>query len=371
MYRILALFFIFNFSNYLYGQSNRVAILDFENISGISKYDGLGKAMSSMLISDIEANVSPKRLQLIERSQLQKVLKEQNLQASGNVNKNTAVKTGKILGVNYILVGDVYILNDQLIINARLTNTETGDIIFSKKQEGKLLSWLNLKTNIAKDIAASFSQPFTEPTIPDNDISLATLTTYGNAITAKDKGDTSLADKLVETIQEFSPDFKYVEDLKKEINQIKEQLLVQSKKIATLEQSGGRVVNAKTYIECYNNLINPLTDDSTAIYYLEYIIDHFPKEASLNQELYAYPLIWNDIKWKFFISNKKLVISDLTRMINHINYTNNKSIASHIYAQRIQFINLWINSNKENGEFFDQDVQKMIFNLNDLIANFK
>jgi hypothetical protein len=43
--------FTFLFSN---AQVIRVAILDFENISGIPKYDGLGKAMSSMLISDIE-----------------------------------------------------------------------------------------------------------------------------------------------------------------------------------------------------------------------------------------------------------------------------------------------------------------------------
>ena len=59
-----------------YSQQIKVAIVDFDNTSGISKYDGLGKAMSSMLISDIEANVSPKRLQLVERSQINKILKE-------------------------------------------------------------------------------------------------------------------------------------------------------------------------------------------------------------------------------------------------------------------------------------------------------
>ena len=57
-------------------QPTRVAILDFENISGIAKYDGLRKAMSSMLISDIEANVSSKRSQMVARAKMQKVLKE-------------------------------------------------------------------------------------------------------------------------------------------------------------------------------------------------------------------------------------------------------------------------------------------------------
>ena len=54
-------------------QTSRIAILDFQNISGISKYDGLGKAMSSMLISDIESNISIKRLQFVERGQIQKI----------------------------------------------------------------------------------------------------------------------------------------------------------------------------------------------------------------------------------------------------------------------------------------------------------
>lgn len=219
----------------VYSQSIRVAILDFENISGIAKYDGLGKAMSSMLISDIEANVSPKRLQLVERAQIQKVLKEQKFQTSVNVNKNSAVQAGKILGVNYLLVGDIYILNDQLIINARLTNTETGDIVFSKKQEGKLVSWLILKTNIAKNLAQSLSQPFTIPTIPDKEIATATITTFGNAIAAKDSGNYQMAENLSSTVNDYNPEFKYIEDLKNEIDNIKKQVDQNTQKISKLE----------------------------------------------------------------------------------------------------------------------------------------
>ena len=137
MKKILILIFVLVFNFLSYSQSIKIAILDFENTSGIAKYDGLGKAMSSMLITDIESNVSPKRLQLVERAQIQKILKEQNFQSSSAVDKTTTVKAGKILGVKYLLVGDIYILNDVLVINARLTDTETGDIKFSKKQERK------------------------------------------------------------------------------------------------------------------------------------------------------------------------------------------------------------------------------------------
>ena len=230
-----------------FAQTTRVAILDFENISGIAKYDGLGKAMSSMLISDIEANVSPKRLQLVERAQIQKVLKEQDFQVSGSVNKSTAVQAGQILGVSYLLVGDIYILNDQLIINARLTNTETGDIVFAKNQEGKTVAWLTLKTNIAKDISISLSQPFIEPTIPDKEISVATITTFGNAVAAKDSGNFKMAETLSSTVIDFNPEFRYVDDLKKEIDELKKQVAKNTADIKILNEEVNE--NVTDYLE--------------------------------------------------------------------------------------------------------------------------
>ena len=238
----------------LNAQNIKVAILDFENTSGIAKYNGLGKAMSSMLITDIEANVSPKRLQLVERSQIQKVLKEQNFQATSAVDKTSSVKAGKLLGVKYLLVGDIYILNDVLVINARLTDTETADIKFSKKQEGKLVGWLNLKTNIAKELAASIAMPFTEPNIPDKEMNMATITSFGNAITAKDEGKIEKAEEIVNTIQEFSPDFKYLDDLKSQLDELKKQVEKNTADIKVLEKSGGRIINSSTPKEIMNNM---------------------------------------------------------------------------------------------------------------------
>ena len=88
-----------------------------------------------------------------------------------------------------MLVGDVFVLNEVLTINARLINTETGDIVFSKKQEGKTASWLALKTNIAKDISTNLAVAFTSPRMPDIETPFATITSFANAINAKDIGD--------------------------------------------------------------------------------------------------------------------------------------------------------------------------------------
>jgi TolB-like protein len=209
MKRLVCLYFIFFSSNIVIAQTIRIAILDFDNISGIAKYDGLGKAMSSMLISDIESNVSSETLQLVERAQVQKILKEQNFQASGNVNKNTAVQTGKILGVNYLLVGDVYILNDQLIINARLTNTETGDIVFSKKQEGKLVNWLTLKSNIAGEISTKLKIPINTLTLNSDITNEKSILLYAEGINYIDKNELDSANIILTELKYSDKSFNY------------------------------------------------------------------------------------------------------------------------------------------------------------------
>ena len=58
-------FFILIQINFVKSQNIRVAILNFDNLTNNAKYDGLGKALSSMLISDIESNISSKKIQLI------------------------------------------------------------------------------------------------------------------------------------------------------------------------------------------------------------------------------------------------------------------------------------------------------------------
>jgi TolB-like protein len=206
--KFVFLIFIF-FNLFCYSQQIKVAIVDFDNTSGISKYDGLGKAMSSMLISDIEANVSPKRLQLVERSQINKILKEQNFQKTSSVDKASTVKMGKLLGVKYLLVGDIFVLNDALVINSRLVDSETGDIKFSKKQEGKLVGWLTLKTNIANEIAMKLKLPLDSKSINSNNISENSLLLYANGINFLDKNEIENANKLLTELQYTEKNFNY------------------------------------------------------------------------------------------------------------------------------------------------------------------
>ena len=66
--------------------------------------------------------------ELVERSQLDKVLQELRIQNSGLIDSTTAMKLGKLIGAKAVLVGSVSDRKDCLVINARLINTESGRV---------------------------------------------------------------------------------------------------------------------------------------------------------------------------------------------------------------------------------------------------
>jgi len=88
-----------------YGAIPRMAVMSLENKSG---YRGaamdLGTGMADMLVTEF---VNTKKVRMVERSELDKVMQEQNLGQTGAVNAQTAAKIGQILGVEYMVIGSV------------------------------------------------------------------------------------------------------------------------------------------------------------------------------------------------------------------------------------------------------------------------
>ena len=181
--------FLFSF-NLSVSQSFKVAILDFENTSGKTEYDALGKAISSMLITDLANNIHPKKVEFFERSQLNKLLDEQKLQKSKNFDAKTAVDFGKLSGVNYVFVGSVFVLDGTCNFSSKLVDVQTSKILLAKDVSGKIEAWLQLKSQLAEAIANQLNNPISlVPSYKDQSISLATINQYGRILTSMDVGD--------------------------------------------------------------------------------------------------------------------------------------------------------------------------------------
>ena len=106
------------------GERMSVAVLPFEN-KGASR--DLGDIVFDKMIT---ALFGEDRFKVVERSQLESVLDEQKLSASGLLDASTAVELGRGLGVDAIILGSVAAApNGAISLDARAIDTETAMII--------------------------------------------------------------------------------------------------------------------------------------------------------------------------------------------------------------------------------------------------
>ncbi len=94
---------------------------------------------------------------VVERSNMESILKEQGFQLSGCTSAECAVEAGKLLGVNKMVTGSVGKLGELYNINIRLFDVGTGRIekTVSQKHEGSIEELLDIINKLGYEISAS------------------------------------------------------------------------------------------------------------------------------------------------------------------------------------------------------------------------
>lgn len=114
-----------------------VAVLYFDNNSigpDRRNYEGLGKGIADLLINDMAANPN---VRVVERDRVQSVLQEQAMGRTGQVDPQTAVRVGKILGAQYMITGGFMNVNGTMVLTARVIDVETSAILDPVKLQTK------------------------------------------------------------------------------------------------------------------------------------------------------------------------------------------------------------------------------------------
>jgi curli biogenesis system outer membrane secretion channel CsgG len=130
----------------------RIAVLEFKNKADNQWWwHGGAEAAQDVFVTEL---VKSGKFRVVEREQLQALMEEKSLTLSGDVDPATAVKVGKLLGVNYLLTGAVteYGVTDKgghapglgrlpgfsagkrdfvAALNARLIDTSTGEVVWA------------------------------------------------------------------------------------------------------------------------------------------------------------------------------------------------------------------------------------------------
>ena len=136
-----------------------VAVMYFTN-SALTNHDEfapLSKGIADMLVTTLAGNPG---IRVVERDQLQKVLEELNLSASDRVDKDAAVRLGKILGARHLLMGGFVIdRKESMRIDLRAVNVETSQVEYVESVSGKAENVLALIADLGSKVNAGLKFP--------------------------------------------------------------------------------------------------------------------------------------------------------------------------------------------------------------------
>ena len=135
-----------------------VVVFTFTNSSiGPAKgdFDGIATGIQDLLITDLASNT---KIRLVDRSRISEILQEQSMVRGGQIDPQTAVKVGKILGAQYAITGGFMAdKSGAAVLTGRTIDIETTQIANPQKITGKADDVLGLIAQLSSKIGSDMS----------------------------------------------------------------------------------------------------------------------------------------------------------------------------------------------------------------------
>jgi TolB-like protein len=128
-YRKISFFCLLFTAGSLFAQQSEIVSLAVSDLAAQGVKESEAAVISEQL--RVELMKSP-RIRLIERTQMQEILKELGFQKSGCTNDACAVEVGQLLGVKKIIVGSVGIAGSYTILSARVIDVAIGLVVVNE-----------------------------------------------------------------------------------------------------------------------------------------------------------------------------------------------------------------------------------------------
>jgi TolB-like protein len=199
------------------GQDTRpgLAVLPFENGGSYGQekenFEALQKGIPAMLISELQKNSA---VRLVDRSQIQTLLGEQDLGKEGRVDASTAAKIGKLVGARYVIMGTFIDFYGKFRVDARIVNVETSEILKVVTNDPKLQKreeLFRIIQSVAERVMTDTKLPPLSPeaakAVRARDVPTEALTYYSRALLYQDRGDNAKAAEYYKRAIDVFPDF--------------------------------------------------------------------------------------------------------------------------------------------------------------------
>ncbi|MCB9679032.1 MAG: hypothetical protein H6737_28280 [Alphaproteobacteria bacterium] len=113
-----------------------VAIADLANHTGDEAFDGAGPGVAGILVTRF---ASSGVVQVVERDALAALLTEQALTIEGLTEPRTAARAGRLVGADYLVVGELFSVKlPSISIALRVVDTETAEVVAARDVVGQI-----------------------------------------------------------------------------------------------------------------------------------------------------------------------------------------------------------------------------------------
>ncbi len=276
----------------LFAKVNRMTILDFDNNSGVRKYNSLGKGLADMLTTDL---TYVKGLKIVEREKLREIMKEMRLSKSKYISRKNALRLGKGLSANWLLKGSFTTMKGRMRIDVNIIDVQSGEIVESATVEGWTQKFFSLERRlIRKIIKAIHTKELRLSYNPENDKKevkdFKAVINYSKGIDLYDKGKFKESEKAFKKALMFDNNFnysdKYLDALEARLKRYKQndvlrKKYLKNKKIKDFMDNYKTLKNDEIkFFTSFSNIISSLMSDneySSVLGLIDYMKKNSPK----------------------------------------------------------------------------------------------
>ena len=184
-----------------------MAIIDFKNrsVDHKAQYDPMEQGFADLMINRLNNSTN---LKVIERERIQWILNEIKLQ--NQYDMDGAVRLGKQLGVQTVLLGSFIIVGDQIWLGARLVKVETSEILLTDEIKGDLDDFFDLVDQLGQKIAKNIDVTLKKETKEDisEAPSLDAIMAYSVGLSYLEKEDYKNAYEKFEEALKIDPNYE-------------------------------------------------------------------------------------------------------------------------------------------------------------------
>lgn len=191
----------------IYSQQITVTVNDFSVKSGNKNYLYIGKGISSLVASELRGTSG---IRILERENLNQIIKEQKLSLSGLLDDSKQVEIGKLLSADYIIYGSIVDMVANLLFSVRMADVTTGEIVWEESLSEKLENYDYIGAYFAKSIIDELNLAAKSKTVDKVEKKTVkdekAIVVLSEGIDAYDKGNEEKAKTALEEVRNLDPE---------------------------------------------------------------------------------------------------------------------------------------------------------------------